>query len=53
LSGGIIKTDPDDNRDLYGPGVTPRDILINKREPIPAEAQGFVAALRRNVPPSN
>ena len=49
LSGGVIRPDADDNRDLYGADVTPREILVTKRVTTPAEADGFVAALRRNV----
>jgi lipid-binding SYLF domain-containing protein len=46
LSGGVIKPDTDDNRDLYGPDVDPHAVLTGAIAP-PAPAQPFMAALRR------
>ena len=51
LTGGVLKPDQDDNYDLYGRGVSARDILIAKKVSPPAAAQGFMAALRRTMPP--
>src|SRR4029077_5284384 len=31
LSGGVLKPDQEDNRDLYGREIGPRDILVAKR----------------------
>jgi lipid-binding SYLF domain-containing protein len=49
LSGGVITPDRDDNQELYGTGVSTRDILITKRVAPPLEAGPFMAALRRTV----
>lgn len=46
LSGGIVKPDLDDNRDLYGRDVVPQDVLTGSMPP-PAAAQPFMAALKR------
>lgn len=51
VSGGVIMPDRDDNHDLYGAEVSPRDILVDKRVSTPEEASGFISALRRNAPP--
>jgi lipid-binding SYLF domain-containing protein len=51
VSGGVIRPDTDDNHDLYGADVAPRDILVSHRVNVPVEAARFIAALRRNVPP--
>ena len=51
VSGGVIMPDRDDNHDLYGAEVSPRDILVDKRVSTPEEASSFISALRRNVPP--
>jgi lipid-binding SYLF domain-containing protein len=51
VSGGVLMPDRDDNHDLYGAEVSPRDILVDKRISTPEEASGFISALRRNVPP--
>jgi SH3 domain-containing YSC84-like protein 1 len=51
VSGGVIMPDSDDNHDLYGAEISPKDILVTKRVSTPQEASGFIAALRRNVPP--
>lgn len=47
LSGGVVKSDADDNADLYGPGVSPRDVLLRGSVKPPAVAAPFMAALRR------
>jgi lipid-binding SYLF domain-containing protein len=28
LSGGVVKSTEEDNEDLYGPGVAPRDVVL-------------------------
>ena len=51
LTGGVLKPDNDDNRDLYGGPIAPRDILVAKRVSSPKEAAPFRAALTRTMPP--
>jgi SH3 domain-containing YSC84-like protein 1 len=46
LSGGVVKADPDDNQDLYGPNVTPKDVLINATVAPPAVTEPFMQSLR-------
>ena len=50
LSGGVLAPDKDDNRDLYGREVSPKDILVGKTVTTPAAAQRFMAALKRTIP---
>jgi lipid-binding SYLF domain-containing protein len=47
LTGGVLKPDTDDNEDVYGRRITPRDILITKTVKAPAQAASFMRALRR------
>jgi lipid-binding SYLF domain-containing protein len=47
LSGGVVKADPDDNQDLYGSGVTPKNVLIDGSVTAPAVMQPFMEELRR------
>jgi len=47
LTGGVLKPDTDDNEDVYGRGITARDILIAKTVKAPAQATSFMRALRR------
>jgi SH3 domain-containing YSC84-like protein 1 len=47
LSGGVVRADNDDNRDLYGAGITPRDVVMNGTQKAPAVTDAFMAALRR------
>lgn len=49
LSGGVIRGDEDDNRDLYGKTIAPRAVLIEGNVPTPKEAEGFARALRRGM----
>jgi lipid-binding SYLF domain-containing protein len=49
LTGGVLKPDNDDNRDLYGADIKPRDILISKKVTAPQAASSFMAALRRST----
>ena len=47
LSGGIVRADVEDNRDLYGPDVLPRDVVMNGSAPPPPATEAFMAALPR------
>ena len=51
LTGGVLMPDKDDNRDLYGREVSPKDILVAKTVTTPAAARQFMAALKRTIPP--
>ena len=50
LSGGVVKPEVDDNTDLYGKGVSPRDIVIGNTVQPPAAAQPLMEALRAREP---
>jgi lipid-binding SYLF domain-containing protein len=53
ISGGILKADNDDNRDLYGRAVTGRELLVMSNVQTPKAARPFMAALNRmSVTPS-
>src|SRR5438093_322603 len=47
LSGGVIKSSDEDNEDLYGPGVAPRDVVLGRSVSAPASAEPFMTALNR------
>jgi lipid-binding SYLF domain-containing protein len=47
LSGGIVKPDTDDNADLYGKGVAPRQVVLGGTIEPPPAAEPFMTALRR------
>jgi lipid-binding SYLF domain-containing protein len=47
LSGGVLSTDDDDIADLYGAGVSARDVLISGTVKTPAAAGPFITALQR------
>jgi SH3 domain-containing YSC84-like protein 1 len=47
ISGGILKTDNDDNKDLYGRAVTGRELLVKNTMETPTAARPFMAALNR------
>jgi SH3 domain-containing YSC84-like protein 1 len=49
LSGGVVRGDEDDNRDLYGSKVTPRQVLFEESVTTPAVAQPFMKALARGM----
>lgn len=49
LSGGVIRADSDENRDLYGERISPRAVLVEKSVDSPAVAQDFMKALRRGM----
>lgn len=47
LSGGVLRDDKDDNTDLYGKGISPRDVLLGGTVAVPTEVKAFVDALKR------
>src|ERR1700691_2701556 len=47
VSGGVLKADVDANRDLYGDGISPRQVLRDGTTKAPVETQAFMRALRR------
>jgi lipid-binding SYLF domain-containing protein len=47
LSGGVVKADEDDNEDLYGAGVSPRDVVLGTTIRAPQAAEPFMNALDR------
>ena len=49
LSGGVLRPDTDANKDVYGEGVTPRDILFGKTVKPPAGAEAFMSGLKRST----
>jgi len=51
LTGGVLAPDRDNNRDLYGREISPKEILLGKTVTTPAVAQRFMAALKRTIPP--
>ncbi len=51
LTGGVLHPDEDANMDLYGRGVTPHQILVERKVTTPAAARPFLTALEQHVPP--
>lgn len=51
LSGGVVQSDEDDNTDLYGANVAPRDVLFSGNVKAPAVTDSFMAALARATRP--
>ena len=47
LSGGVVKPDEDDNRDLYGETVPAAEVVLNGTVTAPAATEPFMKALRR------
>lgn len=47
LSGGVLRADQDDNRDLYGMGISPRAVLIEGTMTSPSATTPFIDALKR------
>lgn len=47
LSGGVIRDDRDDNADLYGKGITAKQILLDGRVQLPGITRQFIEALKR------
>jgi lipid-binding SYLF domain-containing protein len=50
LNGAVVKQDHDDNRDFYGREVDARQVLMDGRVPMPAEARPLASALSRTSP---
>jgi len=48
LSGGVVKADEDDNRDLYG-AAAPKDVVMGTSVKPPAVTEPFMSALRREA----
>jgi lipid-binding SYLF domain-containing protein len=48
VSGGVLKPDDDDNRDLYGRRIRPRDILLDTKMSAPSATAPFMRALERS-----
>jgi lipid-binding SYLF domain-containing protein len=47
LSGGVVRPDVDDNVDLYGRTIVPKDVVMGTTVKAPAVTGAFMAALRR------
>src|SRR5438477_9517122 len=47
VSGGVLKPDTDDNAELYGKTIAPRDVVLGGKVTSPPAAQPFMDALRR------
>jgi SH3 domain-containing YSC84-like protein 1 len=47
LSGGVVRPDLEDNVDLYGKSIVPRDVVMANTVKAPAVTDAFMAALRR------
>ncbi len=47
ISGGVVKSADEDNEDLYGPNVVPRDVVLGGTISAPTSAEPFMIALRR------
>ena len=46
LSGGVIKPNLDDNADLYGPNIAPRDVVMGTTIAPPSSTEPFMTALK-------
>ena len=49
LSGGVLRGDADDNKDLYGASVNPRDVLLGDTVSMPKVAEPLMNALKKGV----
>jgi SH3 domain-containing YSC84-like protein 1 len=47
ISGGVVKAADEDNEDLYGPNVAPRDVVLGTSISAPSSAAPFMSALNR------
>ena len=47
ISGGVVKAAEEDNEDLYGPNVAPRDVVLGSSISAPPSAAPFMSALNR------
>ena len=54
ISGGVLRPDEDANRNVYGPGASPRTILASREISAPPEARELLSALASvsNVTPA-
>jgi SH3 domain-containing YSC84-like protein 1 len=52
LSGGVVRPDTDDNADLYGKEIEPRDVVMGGTTKAPAVTEPFLTALRRDSAPT-
>src|SRR5206468_6988621 len=54
ISAGVLRPDEDANRDVYGPGASPRTILASREISAPPEARELLYALASvsNVTPA-
>jgi lipid-binding SYLF domain-containing protein len=50
LEGAVVSQDDDANRRLYGEKVSPRSLLLDPGQAIPAPAKGLIAVLERLSP---
>jgi SH3 domain-containing YSC84-like protein 1 len=49
LSGGVLRGDADDNKDLYGVNTNAREVLLGDTVSVPAVAEPLMKALRKGV----
>jgi len=49
LSGGVLRADTDDNKDLYGVNVNAHEVLLGDTVPMPVVAEPLLKALRKGV----
>jgi lipid-binding SYLF domain-containing protein len=49
LSGGVLRGDTDDNKDLYGVNVNAREVLLGDTVPMPSVAEPLVKALKKGA----
>jgi lipid-binding SYLF domain-containing protein len=49
LSGGVLRGDTDDNKDLYGANVNPRDVVLGDTVTMPSAAEPLMKALKKGV----
>lgn len=47
FSGGVVRADTDDNADLYGKTIAPKDVVMGGTINAPAVTEPFMTALRR------
>jgi len=50
VAGGVLRPDKDDNADLYGANVTPRDVVLGGSITPPAVTLPFIHSLERSWP---
>jgi lipid-binding SYLF domain-containing protein len=49
LSGGVLRSDADDNKDLYGVNANAHEVLLGDSVPMPTVAEPLMKALRKGV----